>query len=101
MAEQGSNANEKVLESYTLDVKGTVVHVRIYTADDVYTPIYETTYPGMGAATQLLLLSLRPDLMLLVPLDPNRLSEAEYVAEMKDKYVQASEIGRASCRERV
>lgn len=92
MAEQGANPNEKVLESYTLDVKGTVVHVRIYTADDVYTPIYETVYPGMGAATQLLLLSLRPDLMLLVPLDPNRLNEAEYVAEMKDKYSQASGV---------
>ncbi len=89
MAEQNDH-NVNVLESYKLDVKGMQVYVRIYNADDEFTPIYEVTYPGIGDATKLLLMSLRPDLMALVPMDPNRLNEPEYLDEMTSKYMQTS-----------
>ncbi len=92
MAEEQQGQNVNVLESYKLDVKGTQVYVRIYNSDEAFTPIYEVTYPGIGDATKLLLMSLRPDLMALVPIDPNRLNEAEYMDEVRSKYAQASSM---------
>ncbi len=82
----------KVLESYKLNAKGTIVNVRIYVPQDEFVPLYEVTFPGIGPATQLLLMSLRPDLTMLVPLDPNRLNEAEYIEEVKNKYIETSSV---------
>ncbi len=83
---------KEAMESYRLDVKGMQVYVKIYSAEEAFAPIYEVTYPGIGDATKLLLMSLRPELMALIPLDPNRLNEGEYLEEMKDKYKQTSSM---------
>ena len=80
-----------VLGTYKLDAHGTEVNVRIYTSQD-FAPIYEVTFPGIGQATKMLIMSLRGDLVSLVPLDPSRLNETEYMEEVHNKYIEASSI---------
>ncbi len=48
--------------------------------------------PGLGDATKILLSSLRPELLAIVPIDPTRIEDKEYVEELSAKYVEASSL---------
>ncbi len=86
MAETGT-----VYASYELDAHGLPVQVTIADRGD-FVPIYEVTVPGLGEATKILLLSLRPQLLSLVPIDPTRIEDKEYTDELTNKYIQASSV---------
>jgi flagellar protein FlaI len=80
-----------VLYHYALNANGLPVDVSIKQTKD-FVPNYQVTFPGIGAATKLLILSLRPELLSLVPIDPIRINEQEYVAELKRKVISASRL---------
>jgi flagellar protein FlaI len=82
---------ENILTEYDLDVHGTPVHIKIYVASD-FVPIYEVTFPGIGSATKFLLLSLRSELVTMVPIDPLRIETKAYMEELNKKYIEASSI---------
>ncbi|MGC8671418.1 MAG: hypothetical protein ACP5TJ_00810, partial [Candidatus Micrarchaeia archaeon] len=86
MAENGT-----VYASYELDAHGLPIEVTIADRGD-FVPIYEVTVPGLGEATKILLLSLRPQLLSLVPIDPTRIEDKEYMDELTNKYIQASSV---------
>ncbi|MCL5428147.1 MAG: Flp pilus assembly complex ATPase component TadA [Candidatus Marsarchaeota archaeon] len=77
------------LESYSFDVKGLKVSVEI-TNEGGYVPAYKVTYPGIGDATRVLLLSLRPELLSLVPIDQTRVADQKYAAELETSYETAA-----------
>src|SRR5271170_3356934 len=81
----------KVYETYKLDAHGINVDVRIIDTGD-FVPIYETTVPGIGEATKVLLLSLKQEMLSLVPIDVNKIEDKEYLQELNAKYTSASEL---------
>ena len=83
--------NEKVYDAYELDAHGLKVNVRIVDKGD-FVPIYEVTIPGIGEATKILLISERQELLSLVPIDPTRIEDKEYIAELTNKYIEASDV---------
>jgi len=95
MAEQENNQvtkqKENVYDEYSLDAHGLPVKVRILDKGD-FEPIYEVTVPGLGEATRVLLLSLRQELLAMVPIDPTRIEDKEYMDELTNKYIQASSL---------
>jgi len=82
---------EKVLDEYNLNVKGMTVNIRIVQRSD-FVPSYDVTFSGIGEATRLLLLSLRSELLSMVPIDPSRIENEEYVEELNNKYIEASSV---------
>jgi len=82
---------ENVYASYELDAHGLKVNIRIVDRGD-FVPIYEVTIPGLGDATKLLLLSLRQDLLAMVPIDPNRIEDEEYMNQLTNRYIDASNL---------
>ena len=82
---------ENILAEYDLDVHGTPTHIKIYIGSD-FVPIYEVTFQGIGEATKFLLLSLRSELVLMVPIDPLRVETKAYADEITKKYIEASNI---------
>ncbi|MEM0106769.1 MAG: ATPase, T2SS/T4P/T4SS family [Candidatus Micrarchaeaceae archaeon] len=80
------------LAAYDLDVEGMKVHIRIYNSEKEFSPIYEVTFPGIGKATKLLLDSFKSQLISLVHVDPARINEEEYIEEIKNKYIEASNV---------
>lgn len=82
---------EEVIAEYDLDAHGMKVHVRLTRGTD-FMPIYNLTYPGLGEATKLLLMSFRKELMSMVPVDPSRIANKEYVDEINNKYIAASNL---------
>ncbi|MGC8662274.1 MAG: type II/IV secretion system ATPase subunit [Candidatus Micrarchaeia archaeon] len=85
------DANEKVYDEYSLDAHGLKVKIRIVDKGD-FVPIYEVTMPGVGDATKILLISERQELLSLVPIDPMRIEDKEYLAELTNKYIEASDV---------
>jgi len=83
--------NEKVYDAYELDAHGLKANVRIVDKGD-FVPIYEVTMPGIGEATKILLISERQELLSLVPIDPTRIEDKEYLAELTNKYIEASDV---------
>ncbi|MFP3278035.1 MAG: ATPase, T2SS/T4P/T4SS family [Candidatus Micrarchaeota archaeon] len=83
--------DEKVYDAYELDAHGLKVNVRIVDKGD-FVPIYEVTMPGIGEATKILLISERQELLSLVPIDPTRIEDKEYLAELTNKYIEASDV---------
>lgn len=81
----------KEYASYELDAHGLKVSIRIHDASD-FVPIYDVIVPGLGDATKLLLLSLRQELLSMVPIDPTRIEDKEYSDELTQKYVDASNL---------
>ncbi|MGC9037548.1 MAG: type II/IV secretion system ATPase subunit [Candidatus Micrarchaeia archaeon] len=81
----------KVYASYDLDAHGLPVKVSIADKGD-FVPIYEVTVPGLGEATKILILSLRQELLSMVPIDPTRIEDKEYMDELTNKYIQAASI---------
>ncbi len=86
-----ANENIRVLAEYNLAVHGMLVDVKIYEDKD-FVPIYSMTFPGIGSATKLLLLSLRKELVAMVPLDPTKIENKEYIEVLNKRYVDASNV---------
>ncbi len=82
---------QKVYAKYNLDAHGLPVEIGIVDRDD-FVPIYEITVQGLGEATKILLLSLRHELLSLVPVDPLKIEDKEYVDELTNKYIEASNL---------
>lgn len=82
---------EKEYASYELDAHGLKVKIRIADKGG-FVPIYEVTVPGLGDATKVLLISLRQELLSMVPIDPTRIEDKEYIEELTQKYIDASNI---------
>ena len=84
-------ADNVALDSYDLDAHGMKVHIDIALGED-FVPLYNLTFPGIGSATKLLIMSLREELLSMVPIDPSKIQDREYINELNLKYVSASEI---------
>ncbi|MEM3841292.1 MAG: type II/IV secretion system ATPase subunit [Candidatus Micrarchaeaceae archaeon] len=82
---------EKVLSSYSLNAHGLPVEVRIVERGG-FVPDYEVSFPGIGSATKLLLMSLRGELITIVPVDSEKLGNKEYRDKLNQKYVEASNV---------
>src|SRR5271157_3689437 len=82
---------EKEYAAYELDAHGLKVKVRILDKGD-FTPIYEVTTRGLGDATKVLLVSLRQELLSMVPIDPSKIEDKEYVDSLSKRYEETSEI---------
>lgn len=81
----------KVYETYDLDAHGLKVNVKIVDKGD-YVPIYDVTVPGFGEATKVLLLSLRQELLAVVPIDPTKIEDRQYLEELTRRYTEASNL---------
>ncbi len=84
-------APEGAIEAYQLDAHGMRVEVQIEKTKD-FVLIYRTSFPGIGDATKLLVLSFRRELASMVPIDPTRIEDKEYLDELNAKYIDASDI---------
>ncbi len=87
----GAADQGKEYASYELDAHGLKVSINIHDAGD-FVPLYDVTVPGLGDATKLLLISLRQELLSMVPIDPTRIEDKEYTDELTQKYVDASNL---------
>ncbi len=82
----------KVFKEYSLDVNGMAAQIKIYFKKDEFVPVYEIDFEGVPNATRLLLMSFRVNLVSIVPIDPSRIDDREYLKELNIRYVQASEL---------
>ena len=82
----------KVLAHYNLNANGLPVEVNVRMAANEFVPIYDVTFPGIGVATKLLLLSLRSDLLNMVSIDTARIQDPIYLSELTKKVLSASAI---------
>lgn len=87
----GNNGTENVLAEYELDANGTNVKIRIVEGLD-FVPLYNVTFPGIGDATKLLVMSLRGEITTMVPVDPTRISDKRYNKTLNQKYIDAASI---------
>ena len=62
----------KILDHYMLNANGLNVEVNIKQTTD-FVPLYEVIFPGIGIATKLLLVSLRGEMINMVPIDAQRI----------------------------
>ncbi len=81
-----------LLDKYGLNAHGMKVDVEIAKVKEDFVPRYEVTFPGIGAATKLLIVSLRGEIMSLVPIDPSRIQNQEYLSELNVRYNETSNI---------
>ena len=86
------STNEVVLDHYTLSANGLPVTIDIKETSDEFVPIYEINVPGISSATKLLISSLRNELLTMVPIDPARVQNTEYINELTKKVFSASRI---------
>ncbi len=85
------NKEELELASYKVYARGLVASIRIVDRGEfVYG--YDVSVQGIGEATKILLFSLRPELLSLVPIDPSRIDDKEYELELTKKYTDASSL---------
>jgi flagellar protein FlaI len=85
------NNDEKLIVEYQLDAHGTNVRIQIVDGAD-FVPSYRVTFPGIGDATKLLIMSLRSELTAMVPLDPSRIEDKRYLNQLNSKYIDAGNI---------
>lgn len=91
MVEEQIASIGKEFANYNLEAHGLRVSVKIVDMGD-FIPAYEVTVPGIGDATKVLLESLRQEMLAIVPIDPNRIEDKEYIDELTKRYTEASEI---------
>ncbi len=84
-------AQGKKYAAYNLDAHGLKVNVVIEDKGDLV-PTYTVTFPEVGEATRVLLLSLRQELLKVVPIDPTKVEDQEYIDDLTEKYKQASSL---------
>ncbi len=85
-------AGEKILkeyQSYPLSAHGLNVKVTIADTGD-FVPNYIVTFPELGEATRTLLLSLRQELLSVVPIDTQKIEDEEYIKQLAVKYESAA-----------
>ncbi|MEM0148875.1 MAG: ATPase, T2SS/T4P/T4SS family [Candidatus Micrarchaeaceae archaeon] len=80
-----------VLASYTLDVHGLKADISIEDTGK-FALEYKVNVVGLGDASKILLNSMRPELLSLVPIDPTRIEDKEYADELTSRYVDASNV---------
>ncbi len=85
----GAEENKGVMNRYEFDVKGLKVNVEISRTGD-FVPFYRIAFPEIGEATRVLLLSLRPELLSLVPIDQTRVADQKYAGELERSYESAA-----------
>ncbi|MDE1762270.1 MAG: CpaF family protein [Candidatus Micrarchaeota archaeon] len=85
-------ANEVLLAEYGLDAHGLKVTIRVTESPADFVPIYNVIVKGLGDATKILLISLRTELLSLVPIDPTRIEDKAYVEELNSKYIDAANL---------
>ncbi len=86
---QDAKSNPVTLDKYDFEVKGLRVSVDIFQTGD-FVPTYKITFPEIGEATRVLLLSLRPELLSLVPIDQTRVADQKYSVELERNYETAA-----------
>ncbi len=79
----------QTLKTYDVNANGMTVHVAVTLGDD-FVPLYNVTVPDVGEATKLLLLSLRPELLSMVPIDQTRVEDQKYIEELTRRYAAAA-----------
>ncbi|MDE1827801.1 MAG: CpaF family protein [Candidatus Micrarchaeota archaeon] len=84
--------NANTYEEYQLDAHGLKANVKISEMPNEFVPMYEVTVPGLGEATKILLVSLRSELLSLVPIDPTRIEDREYLDELNQKYIASANL---------
>jgi archaeal flagellar protein FlaI len=89
--DQTKEPKEQVLEKYGLDAHGMPVDIEIVLTDD-YVPQYKVTIPGLGAATKLLLMSLRGELVAMVAVDTSKIQDKKYLSELNRRYIESSSL---------
>ena len=82
----------KLLSSYSLDVHGMIVKIDISDTQSEFVHQYNVTFPGIGSATKLILMSFRTELTTMVRLDPSRIQDEKYIREMNQRYKDASVV---------
>ncbi len=82
----------KILDHYSLNANGLHVEVDIKQTGAEFVPNYEVTFPGIGIATKLLLLSLRSEMVTMTPIDPSRIQIKEYLDDLTKRVQSASKI---------
>jgi len=87
-----AESETKLLASYDLDVHGMHVEIRINQAPQDFTPQYMVSFPGIGNATKLLLLSFRGELTSMVTIDPSRVQDERYMRTLDIRYKEVSNI---------
>ncbi len=91
MAEAGSKEVIKEYALYTLNASGIEARIRIVDRGG-FVPAYEVSVPGLGEATKILLISLRGELLNLVPVDTAKVTDMEYLTELNKKYINAASV---------
>ncbi len=86
-----ANSIQKVLADYQLDAHGTIVKIQIIEGSD-FVPLYNVTFPGIGDATKLLVMSLRGELTAMVPIDPSKIEDKRYINSLNTRYADAGGI---------
>ncbi len=89
--ENGTEQQGTILSHYAINANGIPVDVDIRQTGE-FAPLYEITYQGIGVATKLLLLSLRNDLLAMVPIDVAKIQNKEYLDELTRRVLSASLI---------
>ncbi|MEM3839153.1 MAG: ATPase, T2SS/T4P/T4SS family [Candidatus Micrarchaeaceae archaeon] len=90
MAEDTKNRG-KELASYKLNAKGLIATVSIVDAGG-FVPLYNVDMQGLGEATKVFIMSLRQELLGLVPVDPTRMEDKTYERELTAKYTEAANL---------
>ena len=78
IAWQIQNSMQRCWRSTSLTRNGTIVNIKIIQGKD-FVPLYKVTFPGIGDATKLLVMSLRSELTAMVPIDPARIEDKRYM----------------------
>jgi flagellar protein FlaI len=92
MVEMMDKPEPKTLSSYNLDVHGTRVEIKIEQGITDFTPQYSVSFPGIGNATKMLLMSFRGELTSMVSLDPSKVQDERYMASLNNRYKEVSNI---------
>jgi archaeal flagellar protein FlaI len=82
----------KPMASYNLDVHGMRVEIKIEQSIGDFTPQYNVSFPGIGNATKLLLMSFRGELTSMVSIDPSRVQDERYMKSLDNRYKEVSNI---------
>ena len=75
--------------TYELNANGLGVSV-VLSKKTGFVPLYEVSYQGIGEATKILLMSLRAELLSLVPIDQTKIQDEKYIKELNRKYEDAA-----------
>ena len=87
----GDKIENRKLAAYELDAHGTTVRIEIIEGSE-FVPIYTVSFPGIGDATKLLIMSLRSELTSMVPIDPSKIEDKRYLNSLNSKYIDAGNI---------